>query len=261
MPAVRSTRRSSEGPGRVSRCGSTCRRRSATPASGRATRSGSSGPRARTDADAAYSYFGTERVGPLLVLLLVFVAPGGSWSPGGVASSRWWGSPSAALVIWNFMLPALLTGESGLLVGLAALGGDHVRGPLHDPRLLDAHQRRARRHPGRRRWSPRAIGVLAIGATRLTGIGDEPAGILSALVGELSFQGLFACAAIVAGLGVLNDVTITQASSVWEIRAAVPGDGPGPGLRQRHADRPRPHRVHDLHDRLRLRRHARSPCC
>jgi uncharacterized membrane protein len=31
------------------------------------------------------------------------------------------------------------------------------------------------------------------------------------------------CAIIVAGLGVLNDVTITQASAVWELRGAAPG--------------------------------------
>jgi uncharacterized membrane protein len=31
-----------------------------------------------------------------------------------------------------------------------------------------------------------------------------------------------ACGVILAGLGVLNDVTITQASSVWELRAASP---------------------------------------
>ena len=51
---------------------------------------------------------------------------------------------------------------------------------------------------------------------------DYLPGFLQSLVGGLDFQGLFACAVVVAGLGVLNDVTITQASSVWEIRAAAP---------------------------------------
>jgi len=45
---------------------------------------------------------------------------------------------------------------------------------------------------------------------------------LSSLVGQLNFQGLLTCATIVAGLGVLNDVTITQSSAVWELRAAAP---------------------------------------
>ena len=39
---------------------------------------------------------------------------------------------------------------------------------------------------------------------------------------NLSFPGLLTCGLIVAGLGVLNDVTITQASAVWELRSAAP---------------------------------------
>jgi len=42
-------------------------------------------------------------------------------------------------------------------------------------------------------------------------------------VPQVDFQGLLTCAIIVAGLGVLNDVTITQSSSVWELRAVAPG--------------------------------------
>ncbi len=39
---------------------------------------------------------------------------------------------------------------------------------------------------------------------------------------NLGFPGLLTCGLIVAGLGVLNDVTITQASAVWELRSAAP---------------------------------------
>jgi uncharacterized membrane protein len=46
--------------------------------------------------------------------------------------------------------------------------------------------------------------------------------MLSSFTGNLDFQGLLAASVILAGLGVLNDVTITQASSVWELRAASP---------------------------------------
>jgi uncharacterized membrane protein len=35
-------------------------------------------------------------------------------------------------------------------------------------------------------------------------------------------EGLLTCGVILAGLGVLNDVTITQASAVWELRSADP---------------------------------------
>jgi len=42
------------------------------------------------------------------------------------------------------------------------------------------------------------------------------------MVPQVDFQGLLTCAIIIAGLGVLNDVTITQSSSVWELRAVAP---------------------------------------
>jgi uncharacterized membrane protein len=66
------------------------------------------------------------------------------------------------------------------------------------------------------------ISALSIGYAHLTGIADETGGMVSTFAGGLDFQGLLACGVILAGLGVLNDVTITQASSVWELRAASP---------------------------------------
>ena len=38
----------------------------------------------------------------------------------------------------------------------------------------------------------------------------------------MSFTALLTCSLVIAGLGVLNDTTITQASAVWELRAAGP---------------------------------------
>ena len=40
----------------------------------------------------------------------------------------------AGAVIGGFVIPALLAGEPAVPVALVALGGDHVRRPLHDPR-------------------------------------------------------------------------------------------------------------------------------
>jgi uncharacterized membrane protein len=67
-----------------------------------------------------------------------------------------------------------------------------------------------------------AVGSLAVGATRLSGVGDDDSATLSVLTGNIDMHALFAAAVIIAGLGVLNDVTITQASAVWELRALVP---------------------------------------
>ena len=127
----------------------------------------------------------------------------------------------SGLVIWQFMLPALLTGESGLLVGFSGSAAIMFV-VLYLTHGLSMRTSAALAGTLAGVLVTAGVGAVAVGATRLTGMADESAGILSTFVGDLSFQSLLACATIVAGLGVLNDVTITQASSVWEIRAAAP---------------------------------------
>lgn len=178
---------------------------------------------AQDGGDVQYGYFGTVRSVPLLVMALVFVVLV-------LLVARWrgffalLGLAFSGAVIWVFMLPALLTGADGLAVGLAgsalimfvvlyATHGFSIRTSAALAGTLAGVLVTA------------ALGVVATGATRATGVTDESGGILQSLVGDLSFQGLFACAIVVAGLGVLNDVTITQASSVWEIRGAAPAMG------------------------------------
>lgn len=69
---------------------------------------------------------------------------------------------------------------------------------------------------------PTGLGIWSVGQSRLTGVSDEGSSILTSVTGGLDFPGLLACSIVLAGLGVLNDVTITQDSSVWELRAAAP---------------------------------------
>ena len=172
------------------------------------------------DADAAYSYFGTERSRALLVLLAVFVGLV-------LVVARWrglfalLGLAFTGVVIWRFVLPALLSGSSGVAVGLTA-AALIMFVVLYTTHGFSLRTSAALAGTLAGVLVIAGVGVLATGATRLTGIADEQAGILSALVGDLSFHELFACAALIAGLGVLNDVTITQSSAVWEIRAASP---------------------------------------
>ncbi|WP_248583266.1 YibE/F family protein [Nocardioides sp. InS609-2] len=171
-------------------------------------------------ADPAYGYFGTERLTPLLVMTLVFALLV-------VVVARWRGVFAlvglvfSGLLIWEFMLPALLTGESGLLVGLSG-SATIMFVVLYLTHGVSMRTSAALAGTLAGILVTAAIGVVAVSATRLSGMADESAGILSSYVGDLSFQSLMACATIVAGLGVLNDVTITQSSSVWEIRAAAP---------------------------------------
>ncbi|WP_084142763.1 YibE/F family protein [Cellulomonas cellasea] len=62
----------------------------------------------------------------------------------------------------------------------------------------------------------------ASGAAHLTGLVDENALDLRQYAPDVSLSGVLLCGIVVAGLGVLNDVTITQASAVWELRASAP---------------------------------------
>ncbi|GAA3803066.1 gluconokinase, GntK/IdnK-type [Cellulomonas soli] len=73
-----------------------------------------------------------------------------------------------------------------------------------------------------------ALGALGAHVARLDPVTTEDAYRLSQLLGSDGPQilrGVFLCGVVLAGLGVLNDVTITQASAVWELRAADPSAG------------------------------------
>jgi hypothetical protein len=61
-----------------------------------------------------------------------------------------------------------------------------------------------------------------VAATSLTGLASEEAQSASFQVGGLSLRGLLLAAIIIGGLGVLDDVTVSQASLVFELRRADP---------------------------------------
>lgn len=66
------------------------------------------------------------------------------------------------------------------------------------------------------------LALWGVDAANLTGAVGEEALTLTAIVPGLSLTSLLTCGMVIAGLGVLNDVTITQASAVWELHAANP---------------------------------------
>ncbi|WP_370618177.1 YibE/F family protein [Mumia sp. Pv 4-285] len=66
------------------------------------------------------------------------------------------------------------------------------------------------------------LGWLTTDWTHLTGISSEDDQILMAIADQITLSGVVTASMVIAGLGVLNDVTVTQASAVWELRAAQP---------------------------------------
>ena len=122
----------------------------------------------------------------------------------------------AYLVIVKFMLPALLAGESGLLVGV--VGAAAIMFVV----IYLAHGFSARTTTALigtlfGLLATAGIGLWAVTAAHLTGLGDHDSTALALFDTRISLPEIVLCGVIVAGLGVLNDVTITQSSAVWEL--------------------------------------------
>jgi uncharacterized membrane protein len=168
-----------------------------------------------------YQYSTVRRAVPLLWLALLFVlivvlvaGRRGAMAVVGLVLS-------AAMLYW-FLLPALLSGKPGLAVACVSASAI-MYVVLYSTHGLSLRTSTALAGTLVGIGLMALVGSVAIGSAHLTGIADETGGALSSFAGSgLDFQGLLACSMILAGLGVLNDVTITQASSVWELRAAAP---------------------------------------
>jgi uncharacterized membrane protein len=177
-------------------------------------------PPAAEGEPAVLGYFGIERTQPLWLLTALFVVSV-------LLVARWRGLMAliglgfAAAVVGMFVLPALLVGEAAVpvaVVGAVAImyvvlyttHGFSIRTSAALAGTLGGIALTA------------ALGAWAVSASSLTGVTGEEGGVLTAYAGDLDFQALLVAAVIIAGLGVLNDVTITQASAVWELRGAAP---------------------------------------
>ncbi|MGK5170270.1 YibE/F family protein [Geodermatophilus sp. CPCC 205761] len=66
------------------------------------------------------------------------------------------------------------------------------------------------------------LGAVGVATARLTGLTSEETTTLLGYDPALDFSGLVLAGVVVAGLGVLNDVTITQASAIWQLHEVDP---------------------------------------
>jgi uncharacterized membrane protein len=129
------------------------------------------------------------------------------------------------VVLIKFMIPALLAGENPLAV--AVVGSAAIMFVL----LYLAHGISIRTTTALLGTlfglaAAALLGTWAVGAAHLTGAGNEENVTLSAVAGEVRLSGLLLAGVVVASLGILNDVTVTQASAVWELRAVNPEASP-----------------------------------
>jgi uncharacterized membrane protein len=170
--------------------------------------------------DGTLGFSDFERGSPMLALFIVYTVLV-------IVVARWrglgalLGLASALGVVFFFTIPALFDGANPLVVGLVTGSGALF------VLLYLAHGPNAR-------TTTAYLGTLAglsvtallawwaVGASKLTGIWTETNTQFEFFSRGVSLPGLVLCGIILAGLGVLNDVTVTQASAVWELRAARP---------------------------------------
>ncbi|WP_326797011.1 YibE/F family protein [Streptomyces sp. NBC_01808] len=120
-----------------------------------------------------------------------------------------------------FILPAILDGSNPLVV--AVVGGSAIM-------LIALYLC----HGFNVRTSVAALGTLAslmligllgslfIGWSKLTGNTDDFTGLIHTQYPDIDMSGLLLAGVLIGSLGVLDDVTVTQASAVWELRQADP---------------------------------------
>lgn len=168
----------------------------------------------------AYALVVIDRLVPLAWFALAFVVVV-------VAVAGWKGVRGllglvvAGAIFFGFMLPALATGRPAVAVAL--VGGAAIMFSV----LYLAHgvsMRTTSAFVGTlvSLLATAGLGALGVAAARLSGLSSDETIALAGQTEGLSFTALLTCSLVIAGLGVLNDTTITQASAVWELRAAGP---------------------------------------
>ncbi|MDQ3896234.1 MAG: YibE/F family protein [Actinomycetota bacterium] len=177
--------------------------------------------------DVAYYFSDYQRRTPLLALGLLFAVAV-------VGLARWRGAAAllglavSLLVLVKFVLPALLAGESA--VAVAVVGSSLIAVVI----IYLAHGVTARTTTAVlgtlvSLWLTAGLAVVFVELTRLTGLASEEGTYLRGLLGgRVNVQGLLLGGIVIGALGVLNDVTVTQASAVWEIYLANPATGARP---------------------------------
>jgi uncharacterized membrane protein len=175
------------------------------------------------EGDVTYLVSDFRRERPLLLLGALFVGAV-------VAFGRWQGLRALLglgltfLAIVGFIVPAILSGRDPVLVALTGA----VLIMIVTLYLSHGWSRKTTAAVVGTAAALGLTGLLAVGfvaAANLTGFTSEEARLANLQVGGLSLTGLLLAGIIIGGLGVLDDVTMSQSSTVFELHRANPGAG------------------------------------
>lgn len=144
-----------------------------------------------------------------------------------VALGRWRGASALVgllatlLVLFLFVVPAILDGRDPLLVSLvgsvviafAALYLSHGVSAQTTVALLGTLGGLI---------CAAILAVVFMEAAEITGSASEEALFLTALGTDLDLRGLILGGMMIGALGAIDDITVTQASAIWELRSVDP---------------------------------------
>ncbi|WP_347110493.1 YibE/F family protein [Paenarthrobacter sp. S56] len=144
-----------------------------------------------------------------------------------IAVARWRGFRAllglvgAYAVLVSFILPGLVEGKPPLL--LALVGSTVIMiGVLYFAHGFSARTSTALLGTIFGLGITALLAAWATDAANLAGVGNHDAATLINMSDKISISGIILCGLIISGLGVLNDVTITQSAAVWELYELAP---------------------------------------
>lgn len=168
----------------------------------------------------AYIFVDFVRTLPIVLLAVLYAAVV-------IAVARWRGLRAliglvgAYFVLANFLLPGLVEGKPPLL--LALVGSTVIMiGVLYFAHGFSARTSTALLGTIFGLAITALLAAWATDAANLAGVGSHDAATLVNTSANISISGVILCGLIISGLGVLNDVTITQSSAVWELYELAP---------------------------------------
>ena len=174
--------------------------------------------------DLRYSFADFQRKTPLVLLVALFIIA--VIALGRVQGLRaLLGLAVSLLVLVQFVIPSILDGNDAVLVAL--VGAALVM--LAALYLAHGVNERTTTAVVGTFLSLGLTGLLAtvfVGLADITGLADEDARILTIATEQIDIRGLLLGGIIIGALGVLDDVTVTQVSAVWELHFAAPEKGP-----------------------------------
>lgn len=172
------------------------------------------------EADFEYQYSDRDRRGVLIGVFLAFaVAVGALGRLRGLAALA--GLVLSVVVVVAYIVPAIAGGSSAVLISIIGSGAVALLA------LYLAHGFRNLTHVA---FASTALALLltfglaavVLALAEFSGFASEES-LYLAIAGDVDIRGLLLAGVVLGALGALDDVTVTQASAVWELRKAQPG--------------------------------------